>query len=122
MNTRLWYSVPKQAGCVKISEMLDIFSTPSKSPYLGGESIFFCHRNFPSPSIGGRVGDGGNYNLKKSFSQSLGVWEREIIGCWQQEINMMFKTRNLMVSGTKKSITKPSKIYLFPNPCFGTHN
>ena len=114
MNTRLWYSVPKQAGCVKISEMLDIFSTPSKSPYLGGESIFFCYRNFPSPSIGGRVEDGGNYNLKKSFSQSLDVWE--------QEINMMFKTRNCVVSRTKKSITKPSKIYLFPNPCLGTQH
>jgi len=51
--------------------MLDIFSTPSKSPYLGGESISFCRRHFPSPSIGGRVRDGGNYNLKKSFSHSL---------------------------------------------------
>ena len=70
---------------VKTDEMLDIFSTPSNSPYLGGESISFCRSQFPSPSIGGRVslpreisfllflcGDGGRHNLKKSFSHILG--------------------------------------------------
>jgi len=62
------------AGCMKASEMLNIFLTPSRSPYLGGESIFFCRRNFPSPSIGRRVRDGGNYNLKKSvFTQPEGL-------------------------------------------------
>ena len=28
-------------SCVKTSEMLDIFSTPFKSPYLGRGSVFF---------------------------------------------------------------------------------
>jgi len=56
---------------MKTSEMLDIFLTPSKFPYLGGECIFFYRRHFPSPSIGGRVRDGGNYNFKKSFSNNL---------------------------------------------------
>ena len=63
--------VPKVLGCGKTDEMLDIFLTPSNSPYLGGESILFCHRQFPSPSIGGRVRDGGCYNLKKSFLHKL---------------------------------------------------
>ena len=57
---------------MKTDEMLDIFLTPSNSPYLGGEPISFCRRQFPSPSIGGRVRDGGRYKLKKSvFTQAV---------------------------------------------------
>jgi len=74
-GTPTWESLMKGlqswAACVKTDEMLDIFSTPSNSPYLGGESISFCRRQFPSPSIGGRVRDGGSNNLKKSFSHRL---------------------------------------------------
>ena len=73
--------LPSRAACVKTDEMIDIFSTPSNSPYLGGESISFCRRQFPSPSIGGRVRDGGRYNLKKPFSHRLrGLVKRVEVG------------------------------------------
>ncbi len=49
--------------CVKTDEILVFFSTPSNSPYLRGESISFCRRQFPSPSIVGRVRDGGRGEL-----------------------------------------------------------
>jgi len=74
MDVEAWapfIALPSWADCVKTIEMLDIFSTPSNSPYLRGESISFCRRQFPSPSIGGRVRDGGCCNLKKPFSHSL---------------------------------------------------
>ena len=68
---------PSKAACVKTDGMLDIFSTPSNSPYLRGEPISFCSRQFPSPSIGGRVRDGGHYSLNKPFSHSLSIWNEK---------------------------------------------
>ncbi len=61
---------PSWAVCVKTDEMIDIFSTPSNSPYLGGESI--------------SVRDGGRYNLKKPFSHKLGLGNED--KCERSEI------------------------------------
>ena len=45
--------------------------SPVISGYETTPDMFFYRRHFPSLSIGGRVRDGGNYNLKKPFSHSL---------------------------------------------------
>jgi len=59
------------AICRRKDEMLDIFSTPSNSPYARGELISFCCRQFPSLLIGGRVRDGGYNNSNKPFSHRM---------------------------------------------------
>jgi len=67
------FSLPNPTDCMKIDGMLDIFSTPSNSPYLSGEPISFCGRQFPSPSIGGRV------SLPREISFLLFLWGMGVV-------------------------------------------
>jgi hypothetical protein len=72
---------------VKTDEMLDIFLTPSNSPYLGGESISFCCRQFPSPSIGGRARDGGRGELREIiFTQAEDFRNEQKNKCLSEKI------------------------------------
>ena len=64
----IWLLSP--AICRKKDKMLDIFSTPSNSPYARGELISFCCRKFPSLLIGGRVMDGGHNNSNNEGEKS----------------------------------------------------
>ena len=90
----IWLLSP--AICRKKDKMLDIFSTPSNSPYARGELISFCCRKFPSLLIGGRVRDGGHNNSNDEGKKAKPRNARKEKNIFEEE-NIQCPTKNTQV-------------------------